>query len=222
MNSYEKKPIHEISIITKYGMMASLIVLSSCTFSSYNNLKWSGLIIGFVLTIISIVFHLHGKSNKRNYFFSYLLNTIGTGFSISTYYTVKNIEFSIINFIIPTIILGLLFLITMFLTRNRYSNNGVIFNLFIILQVMFMLFMAIMWINNGNIVFYSYSFLIYICLLFYIILGNLVISTEINIYKEISVFSYGVYIIITTIVLAVLSDGNIDGIDLPIFKSKKK
>ena len=80
------------SVVFLFSLICMGIFVLSANFAIATGYEFSGIGIAICLMIIAIPFHILGKKNGIGYLMSFLLNSIGNGFSVSAYYLVKEVE----------------------------------------------------------------------------------------------------------------------------------
>ena len=191
--------------------------------------EWFGIIFGAAFMIAAIPVHNIAKRHTFLYFVSYLLNTIGCGFSVSAYYAVSGDDYNIGDFtaaILPAIALLLICAVVFVIVDRR--NKRICF-IFCVLDVILAAFAVYNWVKEAS-AFWTFMFFATTVALFYIIALRVVdndeefFGTKGSFVRTVSFFSFGIFIIVTLIVVAILSEGEIfDGFDIDIFgKDKKK
>lgn len=190
--------------------------------------EWFGIIAGVIMMIAAIPIHNIAKKQKFFYFVTYLLNTVGCGFSVSAYYLFEGTTADLGEFFASTLPLVLLLLIcaVVFVLVNK--RNKRICTLFCVLDVVLAAFAIYFWVTDGA-SFWSFLFYSAVMSFFYIIALKVVdndeefFGTKGSFFRTVSFFSFGIFIIVTIIVAAVLSEGEIfDGFDVDIFGNVKK
>lgn len=84
-------------------------VISIVVFSILTNLAVSicsygyGIMVGLILMICAIPFHLYGKQYNILYTVSFALNTIANSFSVSAYYLAKKININMLDSILSSV-----------------------------------------------------------------------------------------------------------------------
>ena len=205
--------------ITLFLSIISVIVITlTSIFGIRSNLKYDALGISFILVMTSILFYLLGKKANIFYIITYLLNTVGVGLSISAYYTVKNFTINYTSFL-PSTLICIFFLIvsSLLIKFGKHSKN--LFKILIILNSIILFVLVIFWIKNSTQVFYSMSFFLFVHTIFYLLFFNS-LKNDLNMYKDLSKYSFGIYFTITMIVLVIITEGEF--IDLDFSSSKKK
>ena len=188
--------------------------------------EFYGLVASLTLMILAIPFHLQGKKRKWTYTVSFLMNSVANGFSVSAYYTVKNIDLSIEGVLlaaIPTV--GILLLVYLMLqTFNKTKKVTV--TVACIVNGAVTVALTVFWITYGWLIF-SFGFFCSLISFFYLcVFGITVNHDERSVLRDISFGSFGSFIIITVVVIFILSEGEIleglDGFDVGVGSSKSK
>jgi len=204
-----------------FSILSLIIVSISSYIAILNELKWVGIIGGVTLMLFSIPFHLFGKNKVIFYKLSFLMNSVAIGLSISAYYTVRNIPFDIIQVVLSLICgFALLTILYNIFKKDIFMESNV-FKFSIIAIIIALVLLALFWLQQEKTTFYSISFFLLLNTLFYVILFKTSIFEEGNINKGISIYSYGIYFIVTIIVLAILTEGNFD-LDFGFWDNNKK
>ena len=207
----------------------ALFIFSASTFLGIAIFEeWFGIIVGVAMMVAAIPLHNIAKNFKFLYFVSYLLNTVGCGFSASAYYLEEGATADLGEFFASTLIPALLLLIcaVVFVLVNK--RNKRICTLFCVLDIALAALAVYYWITEGE-TFWSFLFFSAVMAFFYIIALRVVDNDEEffgakgSFFRTVSFFSFGIFIIVTIIVAAVLSEGEIfDGFDTDIFGNPNK
>lgn len=185
--------------------------------------KWTGVILGLSLMILAIPFHWNGKKWKWGYLISFLLNSIGSGFSVSSYYVAKVLDFDgylFLLWMLPSI--GILSLVALMLEGFRKSKKVTIL-VACILNGLLTIGALIFWIKDGP-MFFSQMFFASLISFFYLGVFAVTINhEERSVLRDISFGAFGSLIIITVVVVLILSGGDLlDGADIGGGDGKKK
>ena len=189
--------------------------------------EWIGIIIGVIMMVAAIPLHRFGKKQNLLYFLSFLFNSVGCGFSASAYYITQKINAELGElFAAALIAIILLFACAavLFFTSKMFTEVSVVF---LILDSLVAAFAVAGWVTEGDAFF---SFLFFSCLVaFFYIFAMKKAAKEYEtceIMRTISFHSFGIFILVTVIVILILSEGDgLDGFDLGDTgsgKSKKK
>ncbi|MDD6174148.1 MAG: hypothetical protein PUC59_00070 [Firmicutes bacterium] len=188
--------------------------------------EWHSLAAGIVLMILAIPFHVFGKRTSSLYLASFLINSVAAGFSVSAYYIMKNcpLDFGTmaLALLIPAGILCFVFVCLQIYPKSKKITVVAAVVLIVLLSGLWVLF----WVKTKRL-FYSMSFFLFVLTLFY--LGVFAVSVdhrERNVLRDISFGSFGSFIILTVIVSALLSEGDVldltPDIDIGSGKSSKR
>lgn len=199
----------------------SMISLGIFTFSTQLAVficsTWIGLIIGILLMLLAIPMHVAAKKFSFLYVFSFLLNFIACGFSVSAYYIKRNISpalFEIILALIPAaLILSLIYIMLKIFSKTKKLT----LTLALIINVLLLILSVIFWIRTGQVIFSSCFFCLVISLFFICIFGVTINHIERPVLRDISYGSFGTFVILTVVIIFILSEGDIldlSGIEL--------
>lgn len=189
--------------------------------------EFYGLAAAVCLMVLAIPFHLQGKKRKWMYIISFLMNSVANGFSVSAYYTVKNIDLSIHGVLFAAIpAVGILLLVYLMLqTFNKTKKVTV--TVACLVNGAVTVALTVFWIMHGWTIF-SFGFFCSMISFFYLcVFGITVNHDERSVLRDISFGSFGSFIIITVVVIFILSEGEIlegvvDGFDAGGEKKSKK
>jgi len=197
--------------------VAALCVFSAATvFGISVFTEWLGIIVGIPLMIAAIPLHRFGKKQKLLYFLSYLFNTIGCGFSASAYYITAKINADI-GELFAAALIAIIFLFAcaaVFFFTSKYFTAACI--VFCVLDSLLAAFAVYGWVTEGNAFF---SFLFFSChVAFFYVFAIQTTAKEYEtceIMRTISLHSFGIFILVTVIVILIISEGDgLDGFDL--------
>lgn len=183
-------------------------------------LKWYGIIAGVILTLLAVPCHFFlGRKTSFGHFLSFLLNSVGAGFSVSAYYTVKNVSLipeKLFFGILPSVILMLF--ISVFMVAMR-DNKHILIIIFAVIEVALLVVSIVFWVNREA---QTYAIMLFSLLLssFYIaVLAVSVDEDERTPMRDCSFGSYGFYLVATVVVAVILlgamgcDDCSCDGCD---------
>lgn len=206
-----------------YTLLAYLLVIFGVSIGLIVFERWLGIFVGIGVMLLAIPFHLSGKQNPILYLFSFVLNSIGVGFSISTYYQHFNqtpsLEQMIFVVFVGLIALSIVSIITSPKVTKKYGK--LIVSFFIIC---FLISTIILWVNNSGIV---YSLLFFFLNISYFYMVANVIKTDdiVSFWRIISIVSFGAFIVISLVILIIISEGEVlqglDGLSSVGNKNKK-
>ena len=208
--------------------VAALCVFASATVFGISVFEeWLGIIVGVIMMVAAIPLHRFGKKQNLLYFLSFLFNSAGCGFSASAYYITQKINAEL-GELFASALIAIVFLFACaavyFFTSKEFTAVCVAF---CILNSLIAAFAVGSWITEGNAFF---SFLFFSCLVaFFYIFAMQTAAKEYEtceIMRTISLHSFGIFILVTVIVILIISEGDgLDGLDLGDIgnrKSKKK
>jgi hypothetical protein len=185
--------------------------------------EWEGIVIGATMMLAAVFFHNLPKifrniprKNTAPYLISYLLNTVACGFSASAYYITEKINADIGELFAAALITVIFLSVCVFLYRSTSQPFTAVTILLCVLDAALAAFAVYGWVTEGDAFF---SFLLFSCVIsfFYIF----AIRTSAKEYRRcplvrtVSLHSFGIFILVTFIVLLILSEGDgLDGFDL--------
>ena len=211
------------SIIFIFALVAMGIFSGATVFATDICGKWDGIVFGVVLMLLAIPFHIWGKKNKVFYVFSFLLNSLGNAFSVSSYYVSKNLSLNFKELAYSSVV-GILLLFIVFLFINFFPKvKTKIMIVAVSLNVVLLITWLVLLIIRQEI-FFSFGFFSLIITAFYIgVYGVSANHPERSVFKDISYGSFGTFIIITLVVIFILSEGEIlEGLDFGTGETRKK
>lgn len=206
--------------------MISLLLFSlSCyLFALYLHPSYIIYVVSVLLFLIAIPIHLSGKQGTRwmSYLISTFLTTVASGLSAAGYYlhmdfvlTAREVALGNLAVTVLNVILYLLF------ARRRNRKTSRVLG-GIILGILFV-FMIYQWSNVGST---YYSFLLFSQIIAVFTFLTLLLTTGNNhsVYRDISLGSFGIFLVVTFVALLFITDGDslefADFFDFP--NSKKK
>lgn len=208
--SINLKPI----IVSPFSLIAiGLFVFSTLIATSVCE-KFYGLVIGFILMLVAIPFHCLGSKTKFGYILSFLVNSVANGFSLSAYYNSNNIVLNVSDMlkacVLPTVLLFIVYLLVQFFPGiKKYICASAV----IIVSIMLVVF-VVLWIRHRTL-FFSFGFFSMLLSLFYHCVVGVTVNNNRLVLRDISFGSFGVFIIISMVVLFILTEGEIlDGLDI--------
>ncbi len=171
--------------------------------------KWYGLIVGVAFMVAASPLHILGKKCSLLYIFSFLVNFIGCGLSVSAYYLTKGLSLNILELIIAAIPSGAI-LMTIYLMLQTYSKTKkVTLSIATIVNLALLVVTVVYWIRTGE-TYFSFGFFCLLVSLFFIcVFGVTINHDERPVLKDISYGSFGSFVILTVVVIVILSEGDI-------------
>lgn len=198
---------HKRIIVIIYSLIAFILMSLSVYFGFtyfYSLDPRTGLIIGGSLFFVSIPLHLFGKKVSFLYYLSFLLNIIGIGFTITCYYVFKSYPLELIDFLTASGV-SLLMLIGFGLisATNFYRRHPILYTSLIIL-VSFIVSLSL-WINVDG---FSGLTFYYLNVVYFFMFGMIAQNDYMrHLAKEMSVASFGAFILVSIIVLIIITEG---------------
>jgi len=183
--------------------------------------EYYGIAVGISLMIIAVPFHLLGKKIPALYLVSYLLNSIGNGFSVSAYYVFREMKVSFFELFASAIPAAACLLIV-YLLLGRLGKSKTFTMVIAAVSDLALIVLAIVyWIIKGVPSFGFFSLLI---ALFYICVFGITVNNDGRPYlRDVSFGSFGTFIILSVVVIVIISEGDaFDGFDLDIGSGNKK
>ena len=214
------------TLILGYAILGLLIVSLSIYLGFeylYGHNKWLGIIIGVIFMIIGIIVYQFGKKYLFTFFLSFILNMIGVGLSITSYYVFKEYSLTLYEFSYAFIISLSLLIGFSLLTLINALNKHIKWFLAIIIVVSFITSL-ILWLSSDQFTGLSFYFL---NVIYFFMVGIIQSSDSIKkLSKEMAFVSFGAFILISLIVLIIISEGDalsgFDGVDINPRRKRKK
>jgi len=171
--------------------------------------KWYGLLVGAAFMVAAIPLHILGKKCSLLYVFSFLVNFIGCGFSVSAYYLTKGLSVNILELIIAAIpsvaILTLIYL----MLQAHSKTKKVTLSTAAIINFALLIVAVVYWVKTGE-TFFSFGFFCLLVSLFSVcVFGVTVNHDERPVLRDISYGSFGSFVILTVVVIVILSEGDV-------------
>lgn len=189
--------------------------------------KWYGLIVGTAFMVVAIPLHILGKKCPLLYIFSFMVNFIGCGFSVSAYYLTKGLSLNILELIIAAIPCGAILMLIYLMLQTYSKTKKVTLSIATIINLVLLVVAVVYWIRTGG-TFFSFGFFCLLVTLFSIcVFGVTINHDERPVLRDISYGSFGAFVILTVVVIVILSEGDIleigdPGIDIRSRKKKGK
>ena len=182
--------------------------------------EWLGILVGVALTLIGVVLHRLGKRDSDFYLSALILNGVATGFAVSAYYIVMDVALVLTALVFPICALLSYFLLNLLISRLGHKKLFII--LFSVLVGIALLSSVAVWIflsaPLGSAAFFV------ALLAFFIVAGARALGTvERSALRELSLASFGAFVVATLVVVAIISDGDaVDALDLTDGTKKRK
>ncbi len=181
------------------------------------------LLAGVLLMAVAIPFHWNGKKWKTGYLISFLLNSVGSGLSVSALFVAKQLREEFLTRLLAALpATGILFLVYLML-QIFHKTKKVTVTIACLLNAALTIGLMVLWIAHGYPSF-SFAFFCSLVSFFYLcVFGVTVNHEERSLLRDVSFGSFGSFIILTVVVVFILSEGEIlDGLDAPDLGGRKK
>ena len=199
-------------VIFLYVIAAYILMTLAISFGNVNLTKWFGIIVGLSLMLVAIPFHFSGRLSRVGYVISFLLNSVGVGFSISTFYTKFQLTPDLNSMFIASVIGFCIVLIFGFMTHSEYIKP---YGKEIVSLIIIGLYITsiVLWIQNDDII-YSLIFY-YLHIAYFYMVGMIISSNSLDdLTREMSIISFSAFLLISIVVLIVISEGEaLEGLD---------
>lgn len=212
------KPI----VVFLSSLVAMGILVFSTLFATSVCEKWYGLVIGFILMLVAIPFHWWGLKFKACYIFSFLLNSVANGFSVSAYYNDQKEALNTGEMfkacVFPIVLLFVVFLLVQLFPEIK---KNICITAIVIGCIMLVVFVVLEIKRDGML--FSFSFFSTLLSLFSVGVMGVTANNKRDVLSDISFGSFGAFIIITIVVLFIISDGEVlEAFDVGGGESNKK
>jgi hypothetical protein len=165
----------------------------------------TGLLLGFAITLLSVIIHLMGNLTTVLHLISFTINSITVGWSISSVYTYLEVIPSKDDIFLVGAIMGMigLSLVVLFqITKNAYYKKG----LYIVTTTLLLLSTIILWFSIKELL-YS-LFIFYAIIVIFHSLSYVLQSDDLETFrKHKSIISFSHYILVSIIALVIVSEG---------------
>lgn len=196
------------TVISAFAVISLLLLIPSALISTMLCDIYSAIVFAVLLMICAIPFHCFAKKYNILYFISFLLNSIANGLSVSAYYIHTGQKLDILSMaiaIIPSIIIlaiAVLMSNTFKLSKKLTMITSCVFDAVLTISTL------VLWIIEKNIIF-SFAFFACLVTLFYImVMGISIDKDKRKVLRDISFGSFGSFVIVTVVVLAIISEGD--------------
>lgn len=201
-------------VVFLFAEIALLLLILSTAASCSLLEKWYGLAGGVLLMVAAVPFHWNGKKWKTGYLISYLLNSVGSGMSVSALFVAKDVPADLPQLLAAAIPAAGVLLLVYLMLQIFHSSKGSAIAVSTLLNIVLSVCLIVLWIMHGY-RFYSFAFFCSLISLFYLcVFGITVEQEERSLLRDISFGSFGSFIILTVVVVFILSEGEIlDGFE---------
>lgn len=203
----------KVVVVFLLSVVALFVFTVCCCLGQAWFSKWHGLLIGCLLMLLAIPFHLLGERCRVFYACSFLLNTAGMGICASAYYTMTIVP-SALEDLLPALVLPLAILLaTCVLLVLFAQKKQPIVTVVIFLEIALIVASIVFWVNRGA-EFYAFSLFSLVVASFYTFAYHLAIEEEeYSILRDISLGSYGAFLLVGIAVLIAIACVAGDGCD---------
>lgn len=177
------------------------------------NLHWLILLIPAVLCSVgALIAHLRSKERTWAYLLSYSLNALGSGWAVGVLMGVKGMlpTATLVMSLLPALFLGILCWIVL-AAIDRWPT--IVTSIFVVLSVALLITGIVFWVRFAPLVGCTMVFSA-LFLLPYPVAVNLAMDTPSETYRYLSFSGFGGFVLIFTVVLFVLTEGEVlEGLD---------
>lgn len=202
-------------VVFLFSLIAIGIFILTSFFAVCVCTKGCGLIVGIVLMVLAIPFHVLGKKIPIGYLISFVINSIANGFSVSAYYLIKDISIDLRGMIFAVVPAVAVLFIVYLMLQIWGKTKRVTVSVAVIVNILLMFGMCALWVIYGSVP-YSFGFFsLIICMFYLCVFGITINHDERAVLRDVSFGSFGSFIILTVVVIFILSEGDIlDGFTL--------
>ncbi len=180
-----------------------------------------GIGIGIILMIAAVFCHIFGKKRPILYLVSYLLNSVGNGLSLSAYYVFREMKVNIVELFASAIPAAACLLIVYLLLGRLGKSKKFTLIIATVTDLALVALAVIYWIIKGV---PSFGFFCLLVALFYICVFGITVNNDSRPFlRDLSFGGFGIFIILTVVVIVIISEGDaLDVFDLDLRSDKKK
>lgn len=192
-------------IILLYVLVAYVLITVGLHsgFELFN--RYVSIIIGISMMLLAIPIHVLGKKQLLFYLISFLMNTFGLGLSFATYYEYRGMLPTIDDFIIVSMITFSVIAFFGAMTFPKRIKPYVKLFAVVVIMVLFIV-SIVLWVRNEALI-YS-LFFYFLNTTYFFMVGMISASHQLkDLAKEMSLTSFGAFIILSIIVLLIVSEG---------------
>ncbi|WP_159636319.1 hypothetical protein [Erysipelothrix anatis] len=188
-------------------LVSILIFFMTTLFATKLSFEWGMLWFGMGLVLLTIFIHSAAYTNshyKTLYIVCFVVNMIGTGLSFGTYFNVESVVFR--GYLIPLVVVGsflIAYLYTLMFQKRIGKSITHFRNLWVVLIGFVMVSTIGLWMKGGYIDLALMILFAGIYLLAYIAFLHFLLKSG-EVYRLASFYSFGIYIIITIVVISIL------------------
>lgn len=183
--------------------------------------NYIGLGIGIIMMLVAVFCHIFGKKRPVLYLVSYLFNSIGNGFSLSAYYNYREMKVELIELFASAITAAACLLIVYLLLGRLGKSKKFTIIVAAAIDLALIALAVIYWIIKGV---PSFGFFCLLVALFYICVFGITVNNDRRPFlRDLSFGGFGIFIILTVVVIVIISEGDaLDVFDMDIGSDKKK
>ncbi len=194
-------------LISLYSCISLLIILGAVFLGQYL-LTWEleGVIYTFCLACLAIPIHIIAKNHELLYVVSLIMNSVGIGLGISSYYTYAKIPLDIAQMIVSLLVVILLISVMCLLLYRFKDSKKLILIVFCVIAVLLTVLSIVFWIINGAI-FFSFGFFCLIEALVWVYVCAITVNVnKRHILRDVSFGGFGIAIIVGVTVVALVTE----------------
>lgn len=210
--------------------LLSVVIMIASTYAAdvlicgFENVAYVGLAISLFLMLLAIPFHSFAKQHNLGYVISWLLNAVGVGAAVATYYISTETSVQLYQLVFASIPSAALLVFVYLMLQVFSKTKKQTLLIATLLLLVFAVISVVEWIKTGSVM-YSFRFFalletaIELC-----VFGVTVNHDERSVLRDISFGGFGALIITVIVVAVILSEGDVVELgDLDIeVKSKKE
>lgn len=194
-------------LISLYSCISLLIILGAVFLGRYL-LTWEleGVIYTFCLACIAIPIHIIAKNHEPLYVVSLIMNSVGIGLGISSYYAHGKIPLDIIQMVFSLLAVMLLIAVMCLLLYRFKDSKKLILIVFGVIAAILTVLSIVFWVINGAI-FFSFGFFCLIEALVWVYVCALTVNVnKRHILRDISFGGFGIAILVGVTVLSLVTE----------------
>lgn len=210
-------------IIFLLSILTYIIASLACLVCAKAVPKWFGLIIGFCIMLIALILHFVAKNTSPLlYIVSCCINAVATGFSIGAYYASTSTKLPVLTpllLFLPYLILTFLILcFIQYIPKKIFS--GILCSIILLGSIV----LCILYWDESTLI--TYGFFLLLIQFVNFILSIRILKTSRSVLTNLSLASFGIYLLVACVVAIIISDGDaaevvFDLFDIDVHKKKK-
>lgn len=222
----EERTVEKPVVVFGFALAALAILAVTVPLAMTFCTEWYGLLVGIGMMIAAIPAHVLGKRHPIGYGISFLLNSVGSGFSVATYYTMERLPLTVTDRWWALLPAAAVLLVTYLLLQAFEESKKKMLTVAAIAAAALLIAAVVGWCLYGSSAFSFGFFAMVLCLFYLCVFGVTVGHDERSVWRDVSYGSFGTFVIVTVVVIVVLSGGEVlDGLDGPdpdLGRGKKK